>query len=241
MPIVQHQLAFARPLAARVRSVRRPFRPSVGQGPYRLPHDVRDRLSAALAPFRNREAAFTLATFLARYHTAPGRLGTAFCIDRRALLGHADLDLTEARIRRAIMTLEAVGFLDRPIPLSGSRYKATEEGLHRRPIAFVFGAEFSPLFHAANKRAQAARGGRKGERRSLPEGNARRPSAVNFSGLKSPKGKSEASPQVNLGDLRKDSGIPAETSQDSALERALQNLRAGVFGKPRGFQAEGGE
>jgi hypothetical protein len=105
----------------------------------------------------------------------------------------------------------------------------------------VFGAEFSPLFHAANKRAQAARGGRKGERRPLPADSARRPSAVNFPGLKSPKDKSAASPQVNLGDLKREGGLPAEPSQDSALERALQNLRAGVFGKPRGFQAEGGE
>ncbi len=194
-----------------------------------------------LAPFKNREAAFTLATFLARYHTAPGRLGLPFCIDRRALLGHADLDLTEARIRRAIMTLEAVGFLDRPVPLSGSRYKATEEGLHRKPIAFVFGAEFSPLFHVANKRAQAARGGRKGERRSLPAGNARRPSAVNFSVLKSPKGKSEASPQVNMGDLKNENGIPAEPSAPTALELALQRLSEGVFGKPRGFPSETSE
>src|SRR3954452_14383311 len=31
-------------------------------GDYRLPHDVRDRLAAALAPFRNRDTVFTLAT-----------------------------------------------------------------------------------------------------------------------------------------------------------------------------------
>src|SRR5918995_887792 len=111
MMIVQHQLAFARPLAARVRSVRRPFRPSRGEGAYRLPHDVRDRLSAALAPFRNREAAFTLAIFLARFWTAPRRLGLAFTIDRRALVDHGELALTEKRIRSAITTLEAVGFL----------------------------------------------------------------------------------------------------------------------------------
>jgi hypothetical protein len=241
MPAVQHQLAFARPLAARVRSVRRPFRPSPGQGPYRLPRDIADRLTAALQPFKNREAALTLARFLARYHSAPGRLGLAYCIDRRALLGHDELDLTEARIRRAITTLEAVGFLERPIPPSGSHYKTTEDGLHRKPIKFVFGAEYAPLFHAANKRALAARGGRQGERRSVPADSARRPSTASFSGLKSPKGKSEASPKVNLGHLRERSGIPAEPSQDSALERALQNLRAGVFGKPRGFQNEGSE
>jgi hypothetical protein len=53
---------------------------------------VRDRLVSALAPFRNREAAFALATFLARYRSHPDRLLQAFAIDRRALVGHADLD-----------------------------------------------------------------------------------------------------------------------------------------------------
>src|SRR3954454_25355758 len=47
----------------RRRSSRRPFAPSQA-GAYRLPHDVRDRLAAALTPFRNRDAAFALATFL---------------------------------------------------------------------------------------------------------------------------------------------------------------------------------
>jgi hypothetical protein len=59
--------------------------------------------------------------------------------------------------------------------------------------------------------------------------------------LKSPKHKSEADNQVYLGEISKRSGLPAEPSQDSALERALQNLRAGVFGKPRGFSSESNE
>ncbi len=88
MPIVQHQLAFARPLQARVRAVRRPFRPSQGEGAYRLPHDVCDCLTAALEPFRNREAAFTLATFIARFWSVPGRVAGSFPIDRRALADH---------------------------------------------------------------------------------------------------------------------------------------------------------
>src|SRR5688500_19398834 len=60
-PPVQAVLAFARPLYDRRRSVRRPFSPSSPAGRYRLPPDVRERLSAALAPFRNRDAAFALA------------------------------------------------------------------------------------------------------------------------------------------------------------------------------------
>src|SRR5918998_3656456 len=127
MIAVQHQLAFARPLAARVRSVRRPFRPSAGEGTYRLPHEVRDRLTAALGPFRNREAAFLLATFLARFWSVPGRIAGSFPIDRRELADRPDLELTEKRVRSAITTLEAVGFLERAIPPTGSRYRATEE------------------------------------------------------------------------------------------------------------------
>src|SRR4028118_140832 len=107
MIAVQHLLSFARPLAARVRSVRRPFRPSAGEGAYRLPHDVRDRLTAALAPFRNREAAFALATFLARYHSNPARLLEGFIIDRRALADRDGLELTEARARGAIHAPDA--------------------------------------------------------------------------------------------------------------------------------------
>ena len=46
--------------------------------------DVRDRLPLALTPFRNGEAAFTLATFIARYHSNPDRELGAFAIDCRA-------------------------------------------------------------------------------------------------------------------------------------------------------------
>jgi hypothetical protein len=51
-------------IPARLRSVRRAFTPSPAPGPYRLPHDIRDRLGGALQPYRNRDAAYDLATFL---------------------------------------------------------------------------------------------------------------------------------------------------------------------------------
>src|ERR687894_869317 len=178
MIAVQHQLAFARPLAARVRSVRRPFRPSAGQGAYRLPHDVRDRLTAALAPFRNREAAFALAVFLGRYHSNPDRLLCGFMVDRRELADRPDLKLTEARVRGAIKALEAVGYLERGLT-TGSTYKATEDGLRRKPIRFVFGSEYVPLFRAANQRARrahkASAGGDRAARRVLTPSVAPRP------------------------------------------------------------------
>src|SRR3954471_14026548 len=104
-------LPLPRPPSTRRRGSRRAFAPSPSAGPYRLPHDVRDRLAAALAPYRNRDAAFALATVLARFWSTPTRLLSAFPIDRRELADHAVLGLTEARVRGAIKTLEEVGFL----------------------------------------------------------------------------------------------------------------------------------
>ena len=235
MPAVQHQLAFARPLAARVRSVRGPFRPSAGEGAYRLPHDVRDHLASALAPFRNREAAFALATFLARFWSVPGRVTSAFPIDRRELADRPDLGLTEKRVRSAIQTLEAVGFLERALAPSGSRYRATEDGLHRKPILFVFGPEYAPAFLAANRRAQAARGGDQRARRPLPPSAPSQPSqaVLEAQPLKGPKSRIQAEPKVIMGPLRRESGLPAQPSAPTALDLALQRLREGVFGKPR--------
>src|SRR4051794_29294545 len=82
-------LPLPRSAPTRSRSNRRSFTPSPCDGPYRLPRDVRDYLTAALTPFRNRDAAFALATFLGRFWSAPNRLLTAFPIDRRELANHA--------------------------------------------------------------------------------------------------------------------------------------------------------
>src|SRR3954449_8485322 len=163
--------------STRRRGSRRPFRPSQA-GVYRLPHDVRDRLTAALVPFRNRDAAFALAVFLGRFWSTPNRLLQAFPIDRRELADHAALGLTEARVRGGIRTLEEVGFLDRALA-SGSTHKPTPDGLHRRPILFVFGSDYGPLFSAANRRAAAARERRSGARRGpAPPARARRSTAA---------------------------------------------------------------
>src|SRR3954449_12444372 len=151
------------PPSTRQRGSRRPFKPSPA-GVYRLPNDVRDRLAAALAPYRNRDAPFALATFLGRFWSTPARLLTAFPIDRRELADHAGLGLTEARVRGAIRTLEEVGFLDRAVA-SGSTHKPTPDGLHRKPVLLMFGRDYGPLFGAANRRAAAARERRSGERR----------------------------------------------------------------------------
>src|SRR3954451_8208448 len=141
-------LPLPRPPSSRRRGSRRPFAPSQG-GVYRLPHDVRDRLAAALAPFRNRDAAFALAAFLARFWSTPARLLSTFPIDRRELADHIALGLTEGRIRGAIRTLEEIGFLDRAVA-SGSTHKPTPDGLHRKPVLFMFGSDYGSLFIMAN-------------------------------------------------------------------------------------------
>jgi hypothetical protein len=76
-------------------------------------------------------------------------------------------------VRGAIRTLEEAGFLDRALA-SGSTHKPTPDGLHRKPVLFLFGSEYGPLFSAANKRAAAARERRSGSRRTSRHRPARR-------------------------------------------------------------------
>jgi hypothetical protein len=246
MHAFQPQLPLALAQRPRARSVRRPFHPSQGAGPYKLPNAVRDRLSASLASFRNREAAFTLATFLGRFWSTPSRIVDAFPIDRRELADREDLGLSERQVRSAIRVLEEVGFLDRAIA-SGSRYKATEDGLRRKPILFMFGSDYAPAFIVANRRAAAARGGDLLSRRAiapsqpsrastgLPE--ARRPAQATRAAahrspsepsLKCPKSKSEAESPVLMGQIR-ESGIPPKAFEPNAnLEAALDRLLRGI-------------
>ena len=231
MLAVQPRLPHVLAQQPRQRNVRRSFHPSHGQGPYRLPHAVRDRLTVALKSYRNRNAAFALAVFLARFWSTPSRIIDAFPIDRRELADRPDLGLTEDRVRGAIRVLEEVGFLDRAMA-SGSRYKATEDGLRRKPILFMFGADYAPAFIAANRRAAAARERHSGERRAIPAETARRPSTAFPVGLppKSPKNKSEAESPVFMGEVRQPSGIPPQAFEPNlelevALDRLLQGIR----------------
>src|SRR4051794_41649195 len=97
-----------------------------------------------------------LATFIARFWTAPRKLGLPFMLDRRALAPVEALGLTEASVRGAIKALERVGFLER-MPTGGRTHQATPDGLHRKPVAYTFAADYRNAFDKANKRAQAAR------------------------------------------------------------------------------------
>jgi hypothetical protein len=196
-----------------------------------LPRDVQDRLITALASFKNRDAAFTLAVFIARFHSAPGRIIDAFPIDRRALAGRPDLGLTEDRVRGAIRTLEAVGFLDRAMA-SGSTHQKTSDGeLHRKPIFFQIGSDYAPSFLAANRRAAVAHDRRSGERRAPAPSSRPRASTVNFQGspLNSPKATGVPESPVLMGDMAKKSGIPPKPFEPNpTLEAALERLKRAI-------------
>src|SRR4051812_25826839 len=217
-------LPFPRPPSRRSRSNRHPFTPS-SAGPYRLPRDVRDRLATDLASFRNRDAAFALATFLGRFWSTPSRLLTAFPIDRRELANRPDLGLTEAQVRGAIRALEAVNFLDRAIPGKGSHHRLTGAGqLHRKPVLFQFGSEYASSFSMANKRAQKARGQHPQVRQALVPTMASRASTVSLaiSALSSPKSKGSGASKVLMGEIRPP---PAPPSPNSKLEAALEQWK----------------
>jgi hypothetical protein len=227
------QLSLLEPQAPmpRLRHVRRPFTPSREVGPYRLPCDIQDQLLSALASFRNRDAAFALAVFIGRFWSAPGRIEQAFPIDRRALANHPDLGLTEAKIRGATRTLERTGFLDRVEPDRGSRYQRTDTGdLHRKPVCFRLGLSYRASFETANKRAQKRRERQGPARRIISPAQCLRPSlgSAKARRLKSPKSKSEAIPQVIMGEIR---ASPPPTSLNPNLEAALERWKKAAEGQ----------
>lgn len=151
----QPLLPFRPTPVVRLRSVRRPFHPTSQVGPYRLPPAILERLSVAVAPYKNRDAALTLAVFIGRFWSAPARLGLPFPIDRRALADHDILGLTEGRIRGALRLLCEIGFLDRE-PEPGSAYqRPSEKGPRKKPGLYRLGAAlYLADFEAANRRSE---------------------------------------------------------------------------------------
>ena len=119
----------------RQRGLSGPFLPAEGGSPYRLPREASERLALALTPARNRDAAFALARFLARFWSTPSRLLTAFPIDRRALANRPDLGLTEAQVRGAVRALETVGFLRPGLAREGQRLPGGWPGGRTTPQA----------------------------------------------------------------------------------------------------------
>lgn len=220
----------------RTRSCPRPFVPSHTDGPYKLPREAHDRLVAALTPCRNREAAHGLAVFLARFWSAPQRIVRAFPIDRRALIGNQHLSLSESEIRGAIRTLEKIGFLVRDIETKGSRYKATGEGLRRKPILFRFDAEYGVLFIEANHRSERARqrvktpavipspkGMVRGATQAVISGASNR---ENWTPANSPKNKNSSKTKVLMG--YQNERAAEQNLGLTPLDRALQSLELAI-------------
>lgn len=202
---------------------RRPLsaRPPQGDGAYKLPRDVQERLRTALAGVRNGEAAERLAAFLGRFWSTPTRLCSPYPIDRRALADHRLLGLTEAEVRGAVRTLERVGFLTRDLP-RGSGYRATADGLRRKPILFQFGGDYGGMFASANRRAARTRS------TSSPTTTAsavttpvRGPTQSVETIPWSPKSKSYSESTMLMGDQKTKLADPEEAL--SPLDRALQS------------------
>ncbi len=199
-------------------------------GPYRLPAGIRDRLSAALAGFKNRDAAFALAVFLARFWSSPRRLLCALPVDRRALAGHEALGLTEARVRGALAVLVEVGFLARYEPDPGKKYQRTEGGLQRRAILHRFGEEYAVAFGKANAAAQAARGAPAPARRPIPRPEAERAPAPRVAAPRPMPSTEVAQKQTSpeRGMIMGEEDRLKSQPQCEGLEAALARLRRGM-------------
>jgi hypothetical protein len=196
---------------------------------YRLPRAVQERLSVALEPFRNREPALALANFLARFWSAPSRIVQAFHVDRRALCQLEDLGLSEDRIRGALKTLEAIGFLDR-VEQQGSRYKATEDGLRRKPIFFRFALDYRGLFEVANKAYRRAKERLSALRQAImPQTKERASTGLCEARSQLPQIQSPSVSVLHLGEKEKESGIPPKAFEpDPKLESALERLKRAI-------------
>lgn len=198
------------------RRQRQPFTPIAPVGPYRLPRKAHEALQTGLEPFRNREEAYALGVFLARFWTAPNRIGRAFVIDRRALTDHRELGLSEAKVRGAIACLERIGFIERTIPPKGSSYRATEDGLRKRPILFQFASAFLAIFQMANEARSA-------QRRPTPP-----PMVPPLLKITSPKRNSIDS-RVHIGDLKNRPAEEVVVGPLTPLEEALARLKESVI------------
>ena len=203
-------------------------------GPYRLPHDVRDRLAAALAPFRNRDAAFALATFLGRFWSTPARLLAAFPIDRRELAdacrprpdggprARRDPGAGGGRVPRpgGGLRLDAQADAGRAAPQAGAvhvrelttaRCSARPTGGLRRPVSGVRGSARSGP--AAVRRSSAG----------LPA--ARR--------TNSPKSKESEADKVIMGEIRTAlAELPAPDSASSGLRSGAEPVQEGLRRRP---------
>jgi hypothetical protein len=187
---------------------------------YVLPRRLADQLEGALAGSQYKAEAMRLATFLGRFWSAPGKLGQAFHVDRRALADRTDLGLSEKRVRRALEALKAVGFL-KIQEAKGSAYRMTEDGLRRKPSLYRFGAEWWRIFASVCRKA--ARAVRQAVLQVAGHGTpVSRPRALRGQISAGPKSTREAESGVYMGPA------PAPSESNPALESALDRLLLGI-------------
>ena len=143
--------------------------------------------------------------------------------DSAGIAGVMDGKVVRRRAAGKIRALEEVGFLDRAVA-SGSTHRPTPDGLHRKPVLFMFGSDYGPLFSAANRRAAAARERRSRSRPAPGPAAVWRPS-VGFPAarpLNSPKGKGSEAEKVIMGEIR---ASPPPISLNPNLEAALERWK----------------
>src|SRR3954470_18084948 len=131
------------------------------------------------------------------------------------------------RVRGAILSLERIGFLER-MPVSRRTHQATPDGLHRKPVLFMFGSDYGSLFIMANRRAQAARERRVKARRTQTPANPSRPSP-GFPGaqrLNLPKSIRSEADRVLMGNLETAlADLPVPIAPLPAFEAALNRFK----------------
>jgi hypothetical protein len=196
------------------------FYPARESGNYKLPGKLFQLLEVRLRGFKNREAAHILAVFLARMNAVPSKHKRPFPVDRRALMGNATLGLSEDRIRGALKTLEAIGFLDR-VPDPAGQYEriartpTMPNGIKRRPIRFTFGLDFMATFAWIAAKCLA--------RMTSPKGKGYKiNSPVNAEFYSKKK---EFKPTVPLGEKLRATGSAIRSVAGLLLSRANEEIR----------------
>jgi hypothetical protein len=144
-------------------------------------------------------------------------------------------------VRGAIRTLEAVGFLDR-WQTTGSRYKATEHGLRRKPIPFTFGAEYMPLLLQANRWSAARRSRDEQGGRAASPAARKGPTAPRLQQpCYLPKDKSAARNEMLMGKISTLRPQESNPNLEAALARLAKAIgEAGAARTARGSREPGG-
>ena len=116
--------------------------------------------------------------------------------------------LTEARVRGAIRTLEEVGFLDRAVA-SGSTHKPTPDGLHRKPVLFMFGASMARCSARPTSGLRRPVSGVRGLAARLTPARPPQPSTGVLAArpLNSPKNKDSEADKVIMGEIRRNPAL----------------------------------